>query len=78
MPEMTPEMYGAIAQALGRARRYLIANFPREGEWLLTTAIASGFTDLLIHSPPAGQAALVAAANDKLAGTRWRIVERVN
>jgi hypothetical protein len=78
MPELTPEMHAAMAGAINRARRHLIANFPREGEWLLTTAIAMGFTDLLRNTPPAAQAALVAAANDKLAGTPWRLVKRVN
>jgi hypothetical protein len=32
---------------------------------------------MLRNTAPAAQAALVAAANDKLEGTRWRIVERV-
>src|SRR5262249_4783987 len=78
MAELTPEMHAAMGQAILRARRYLIDNFPREGEWLLTTAIAVGFADMLRNSTPAGQAALVAAANDKLEGTRWRLVERTN
>ena len=65
-----------MGQAILSARRYLISNFPREGEWLLTTAIAMGFTDMLRNTAPAAQAALV-AANEKLEGTRWRIVERV-
>ena len=43
--ELTPEMRAAMGQAILRARRYLIDNFPREGEWLLTTAIAVSFTD---------------------------------
>ena len=75
--ELTPEMRAAMGQAILSARRYLISNFPREGEWLLTTAIAMGFTDMLRNTAPAAQAALVAAANEKLEGTRWRIVERV-
>ena len=75
--ELTPEMRAAMGQAILSARRYLISNFPREGEWLLTTAIAMGFTDMLRNTAPAAQAALVAATNEKLEGTRWRIVERV-
>jgi hypothetical protein len=75
--ELTPEMRAAMGQAILSARRYLISNFPREGEWLLTTAIARGFTDMLRNTASAAQAALVAAANEKLEGTRWRIVERV-
>ena len=77
MPELTPEMHAAMGQAILRARRYLIDNFTREGEWLLTTAIAVSFAEMLRNSTPAGQAALVAAANDKLKGTCWRVVERV-
>jgi len=77
-PELTPEMHAAMGQAILRARRYLIDNFPREGESLLTTAIIISFTGLLRHNTPAGQAALVAAANEKLEGTRWRLVERTN
>jgi hypothetical protein len=76
MPELTPEMRAAMAQAILHARRYLIANFPRDGERLLTTAIAVSFTDMLRNSTPAEQVALVAAANDKLEGTRWRLVEQ--
>jgi hypothetical protein len=70
-------MHAAMAGAINLARRHLISNFPKEGEWLLTTAIAMGFTDLLRNATPAAQAALVAAANDKLEGTRWRIADRV-
>ena len=77
MPELTPEMHAAMGQAILRARRYLIDNFPREGELLLPTAIAMSFADMLRNSTPAGQAALVTATNDKLEGTRWRVVERV-
>jgi len=48
------------------------------GEWLSTTAITESFTDMLRNMTPAGQAALVAAANDKIAGTRWRPVKQTN
>jgi hypothetical protein len=77
MPELTPEMHTARGQVILRARRYLIDNLPRDGEWLLTTAIAISFTDGQWRSTPAGQASLLAAANDKLEGIRWRLVERV-
>jgi hypothetical protein len=73
IPDLTPEMHAAMAGAISLARRQLIANFPKEGEWLLTTAIAMGFTDLLRNT----KAAIVAVANDKLEGTSGRIVERV-
>jgi len=43
-----------MKQAILRARRYLIDNFPREGEWLLTAAIAVSFTDPVPNSTPAG------------------------
>jgi hypothetical protein len=76
-PELTPEMHAAMGQAILRARRYLIDNFPRDGEWLLTTAIVASFTDMLRNSTPAEQAPLVAAANDALEGAGWRLVERV-
>ena len=51
MPDLTPEMHAAMGQAILRARRYLIANFPRDGEWLLTTAITTSFTDVLEVMP---------------------------
>jgi hypothetical protein len=41
----------------------------------MTTAITISFTDMLRNSMPAEQAALVAAANDRLEGTCWRLVE---
>ena len=47
MPEFTVEMHQAMAQALTRARHYLIANFPDEGEHLLCVMLASGFADML-------------------------------
>jgi hypothetical protein len=43
-------MRAAMGQAILSAR-YLISNFPREGEWLLTTAIAMGFTDMPRNRP---------------------------
>jgi len=76
--DLTPEMHASMDEAIKRARRYLIAIFPREGEWLLTTAIAMGFTDMLRDDAPSAQEALVAIANDRLEGTRWRLVERAN
>jgi hypothetical protein len=36
-----------------------------------------GFIDMLRHGTPAGQTALAGVANDKLEGSRWRLVERV-
>jgi hypothetical protein len=44
---------------------------------LLPIAIAMSFADTLRNSTPAEQAALVAAANNRLEGTRSRVVERV-
>jgi hypothetical protein len=67
-----------FSEAIAQARRYLIANFPKEGEHLLTTALLMGFTDLMIHTAPAAQLALADAVNNKLAGTPWRLVERAN
>jgi hypothetical protein len=61
-----------MKQAILRAYRYKIANFPRDDGWLLTATIAISFMELLWNSMPAGQAALVAAANDMLEGTGWR------
>jgi hypothetical protein len=78
MRELTPEMHAAMAGAILGARRHLIQNFPKEGEWLLTTAIAITFADMLCNTTPTAQAALAAAVNDKLEGTRWRLVERAN
>jgi hypothetical protein len=78
MPELTIEMRTAIGGALKNAHHDLVRLFgPEEGKWLVTTMLAVGFTDLLRNASPAAQAALVAAANDKLEGTRWRIAERV-
>jgi hypothetical protein len=36
------------------------------------------FTDMLCNGAPSTQEALVATANDRLEGTRWRLVERAN
>jgi hypothetical protein len=52
MPELTPEMHAAMGQAILRARRYLIDNFPREGELLLPTAIAMSFAYMLRTARP--------------------------
>jgi hypothetical protein len=57
MPELTPEMHAAMAEAIRGARRYLIANFPKEGEGLLATALTIAFTDTLGDTTPAAQAA---------------------
>ena len=76
--DLTPEMHASMAEAIKRARRYLIANFPKDGQWLLTTAIAMEFTDMLHNDAPSAQEALVAIASDRLEGTRWRLVERAN
>jgi hypothetical protein len=73
MPEMTLEMHQAMAQALRRARHYLIANFPDEGEHLLCVMLASGFADMLRHPDEVTQQALVDIANDRLADTSWQI-----
>jgi len=78
MSELTPEMHKAMGAALLGARRYLIANFPKEGEHLMTTALVMGFTDLMIRTTPAAQRALADATNDRLAGTRWRVVEQAD
>lgn len=76
MSELTIAMRAAIGGALRNASEELSRRFPNEGEHLVTTMIAVGFTDMLTRSPLVGQRALAAAANDKLEGTRWRIVER--
>ena len=76
MPEMTFEMHRAMAQALTRARHYLIANFPDEGEHLLCVMLASGFADMLRHPDEVTQQALVDIANDRLADTSWQITRR--
>jgi len=78
MSDLTPEMQRAMGAALLGARRHLIANFPKQGEQLLRTALVMGFTELMIHAQPAAQRALADATNDRLAGTRWRITEQAN
>jgi hypothetical protein len=37
---LTPEMHAVMAGVINLARRQLIANSPKEGEWLPTTARA--------------------------------------
>jgi hypothetical protein len=76
MPEFTVEMHQAMAQALRRARHYLIANFPDEGEHLLCVMLASGFADMLRYPDAVTQQALVDVANDRLADTPWHINRR--
>jgi hypothetical protein len=78
MPELTPEMHEAMAEAANRARNYLIRRYPvQEAGWLMCAMLASTFADMLTHTNPAAQRALADATNDRLAGSRWRIVERV-
>jgi hypothetical protein len=47
-------MHAVMAGVINLARRQLIANF-KEGEWPPTTAIATGFIDLLRDASPRGE-----------------------
>jgi hypothetical protein len=80
MPELTPEMHEAMAHAMARARRSLIAAYPSDGigENLLCCMIAAGFTDMLRTGEPLAQHALADVSNDRLAGSGWQITRQVH
>jgi hypothetical protein len=72
--ELTREMQQAMQEATATARRYLLAEYPRESEHLLCALLAGGFADMLRNGHPAAQAALATATNYALAGSPWRVV----
>lgn len=76
MPELTVDMHQAISEALTRARNFLIAKFPDEGEHVFFVMLAGGFADLLRHPDEVTQKALADAANNRLAATPWQIIRR--
>jgi hypothetical protein len=78
MPGLTPEDRVAIAAAAAAARRYLTERYPvQQAGWLMCAMLAGTFADMLTNTNPNAQRALADTTNDRLAGTRWRIVERV-
>jgi hypothetical protein len=72
-------MHSAMIEAANEARRYLLSRYPKQqaGQLMMTT-LAMTFSDMLSRTHPAAQRALADTTNDRLQGTRWRIVERVN